>query len=64
MKIYRQGKLRNVRKFIEKYPERYKTMHRKTRIIKEKAEVKIRKLNAGNALWSPTYQMLIDSIEL
>ena len=41
MKIYRQGKLRHVRKFIEKFSERYKTLHEKTRIIKEKAEAKI-----------------------
>ena len=64
MKRYRQGKLRNARKFIEKYPERYKNLHTKTRIIKEKAEAKIRKLKAVKALWSPTYQTLVDSIEL
>ena len=61
MKGYMQGKLRNARKFIEKYPERYKILHKKMRIIKEKAEAKIRKLKAAKALWSPTYQMLVDS---
>lgn len=40
MKRYRQGKLRNARKFIEKYPEQYKALYRKMRIIKKKAEEK------------------------
>ena len=36
----------------------------KTRIIKEKVENRIRKLKAGRSLWSPKYQLLVDSIEL
>ena len=63
LKKFEKGKIKNISKFIEKYPKQFNVFQHKTRNIKMKVGEAIKKIKAGKQPWSPKYQNVTDPIE-
>ena len=60
---FKEGRLKNQNDFKSQVKKKYNESQKKTREIKEEAEIKLRQLKAGKVPWSPKYQKIVDTIK-
>ena len=63
VKSFQLKKIKNVSKFVQKFPKRFNSFESKTSNIKTAVGKKLRKIRAGKRPWSPKYKQITNTID-